>query len=98
MHISSLYKYGISNCIGINFSLIVQLETLGYIFCIYERKNSLTVDCGIDLVGVVLYGKWKICLLWFINEGFRRPCELQRKIPDASPKGFKYAAKRVGTT
>ncbi|MNL72508.1 putative HTH-type transcriptional regulator YybR [compost metagenome] len=32
----------------------------------------------------MLYGKWKIRLLWFINEGYLRPSELQRKIPDAS--------------
>ena len=32
----------------------------------------------------MLSGKWKIRLLWFINEGHKRPSELQRKIPDAS--------------
>lgn len=42
------------------------------------------LNCGLDLVGEVLYGKWKIRLLWFINEGHLRPSELQRKIPDAS--------------
>ena len=36
------------------------------------------------MFGEVLYGKWKIRLLWFINEGHQRPSELQRKIPDAS--------------
>lgn len=35
-------------------------------------------------MGEVLYGKWKIRLLWFIHEGFQRPSELQRKIPGAS--------------
>lgn len=50
----------------------------------YERKIPLTLNCGLDLTGEVLYGKWKIRLLWFINEGFLRPSELQRKIPDAS--------------
>lgn len=50
----------------------------------YERKIPLTLNCGLDLIGEVLYGKWKIRLLWFINEGFFRPSELQRKIPDAS--------------
>jgi DNA-binding HxlR family transcriptional regulator len=49
----------------------------------YERKTSITLDCGLDLVGEVLYGKWKIRLLYFINEGYKRPSELQRKIPDA---------------
>jgi DNA-binding HxlR family transcriptional regulator len=50
----------------------------------YERKIPLSLNCGLDLIGEVLYGKWKIRLLWFINEGFLRPSELQRKIPDAS--------------
>ncbi|MGN8067787.1 winged helix-turn-helix transcriptional regulator [Mucilaginibacter sp. 22184] len=50
----------------------------------YERKVIPNLNCGLDLIGEVLYGKWKIRLLWFINEGHRRPSELQRKIPDAS--------------
>lgn len=50
----------------------------------YERKIPLNLNCGLDLIGEVLYGKWKIRLLWFINEGYKRPSELQRKIPSAS--------------
>jgi DNA-binding HxlR family transcriptional regulator len=50
----------------------------------YERKIQPNLNCGLDLIGEVLYGKWKIRLLWFINEGYQRPSELQRKIPDAS--------------
>lgn len=50
----------------------------------YERKIPLSLNCGLDLIGEVLYGKWKIRLLWFIHEGHKRPSELQRKIPDAS--------------
>ena len=50
----------------------------------YERKTIPNLNCGLDLIGEVLYGKWKIRLLWFINEGHKRPSELQRKIPDAS--------------
>ncbi len=52
----------------------------------YERKIQPTLNCGLDMVGEVLYGKWKIRLLWFINEGHQRPSELQRKIPDASKR------------
>ncbi|NQX52770.1 winged helix-turn-helix transcriptional regulator [Pedobacter panaciterrae] len=50
----------------------------------YERKIIPNLNCGFDLIGEVLFGKWKIRLLWFINEGHKRPSELQRKIPDAS--------------
>lgn len=38
------------------------------------------------MVGEVLYGKWKIRLLWFIDQGYQRPSELHRKIPDASTR------------
>ncbi|WP_111631282.1 winged helix-turn-helix transcriptional regulator [Larkinella arboricola] len=50
----------------------------------YERKTPLDLNCGLDLVGEVLYGKWKIRLLWFIHSGHKRPSELHRKIPAAS--------------
>ena len=50
----------------------------------YERKIPVNLNCGLDLIAEVLYGKWKIRLLWFINEGHKRPSELQRKIPNAS--------------
>jgi len=49
----------------------------------YKRKIPPSLDCGLDLIGEVLYGKWKIRLLYFINEGHQRPSELQRKIPTA---------------
>ena len=49
-----------------------------------NRKIPLNLNCGLDLVGEVLYGKWKMRLLWFIKQGHKRPSELQRKIPDAS--------------
>ena len=47
----------------------------------YEKKTIPSLNCGLDLVGEVLYGKWKIRILWFIHEGHLRPSELQRKIP-----------------
>lgn len=50
----------------------------------YERKIPLNLNCGLDLIGEVLYGKWKMRLLWFIDQGHKRPSELQRKIPGAS--------------
>ena len=49
-----------------------------------DRKIPLNLNCGLDLIGEVLYGKWKIRLLWFIDQGNKRPSELQRKIPEAS--------------
>lgn len=52
----------------------------------YARKNPPTLQCGLDIVGEVLYGKWKMRLLYFIHEGYLRPSQLQKKIPDASPR------------
>ena len=61
----------------------------------YERKTSPNLNCGLDLIGEVLYGKWKIRLLWFINEGHKRPSELQRKIPDATRRVLNMQLKEL---
>lgn len=53
------------------------------------------MNCGLDLIGEVLYGKWKIRLLWFIHEGHQRPSELQRKIPDASRRVLNIQLKEL---
>src|SRR5216684_147511 len=50
----------------------------------YKRKIPIELNCGLDLVREVLYGKWKIHLLYFISEGVKRPGDLQRKIPRAT--------------
>ena len=61
----------------------------------YERKIAPSLHCGLDLVGEVLYGKWKMRLIWFINEGHQRPSELQRKIPDASRRVLNIQLKEL---
>jgi len=61
----------------------------------HERKIPLNLKCGLDLTAEVLYGKWKIRLLWFINEGHLRPSELQRKIPDASRRVLNIQLKEL---
>lgn len=53
------------------------------------------LNCGLDLIGEVLYGKWKIRLLWFIDQGHQRPSELQRKIPDASRRVLNVQLKEL---
>ena len=50
----------------------------------YQRKIPIELNCGLDLVKEVLYGKWKIHLIYFISQGLKRPSELQRKIPRAT--------------
>lgn len=61
----------------------------------YERKVLPNLNCGLDLVGEVLFGKWKMRLLWFINEGHTRPSQLQRKIPDASRRVLNIQLKEL---
>lgn len=61
----------------------------------YERKILPYLNCGLDLIGEVLYGKWKIRILWFINEGYKRPSELQRKIPDVSRRVLNIQLKEL---
>lgn len=61
----------------------------------YERKIIPSLNCGLDLIGEVLYGKWKVRLLWFIHEGHRRPSELQRKIPDATRRVLNIQLKEL---
>jgi DNA-binding HxlR family transcriptional regulator len=61
----------------------------------YERKTLPSLNCGLDLVGEVLYGKWKIRLLWFINEGHKRPSELLRKMPDVSRRVLNIQLKEL---
>lgn len=55
----------------------------------------MNLNCGLDLAGEVLYGKWKIRLLWFIKQGHKRPSELQRKIPDASRRVLNVQLKEL---
>ncbi|NML20112.1 winged helix-turn-helix transcriptional regulator [Pseudoflavitalea sp. G-6-1-2] len=61
----------------------------------YERKTSPNLNCGLDLIGEVLYGKWKIRLLWFIDQGHKRPSELLRKIPDATRRVLNVQLKEL---
>jgi DNA-binding HxlR family transcriptional regulator len=50
----------------------------------YKRKIPIELNCGLDIVKEVLYGKWKIHLIYFIGQGIQRPGELQRRIPSAT--------------
>ena len=53
------------------------------------------MNSDLDLIGEVLYGKWKIRLLWFIDQGHKRPSELQRKIPDATRRVLNVQLKEL---
>ncbi|KKM82932.1 hypothetical protein LCGC14_1314490 [marine sediment metagenome] len=61
----------------------------------YERKMLPNLNCGQDLMGEVLYGKWKMRLSWFINERHQHPSELQRKTPDATSRFLNIQLKEL---
>jgi DNA-binding HxlR family transcriptional regulator len=61
----------------------------------YQKKIPVTLNCGLDLIAEVLYGKWKIRLLYFIDQGIIRPSDLQRKIPDASRRVLNMQLKQL---
>jgi DNA-binding HxlR family transcriptional regulator len=50
----------------------------------YKKKIPIELNCGLDLVREVLYGKWKLHLLYFISAGVNRPGQLQKRIPAAT--------------
>ncbi len=50
----------------------------------YNKKNPVILECGLNLFIEIIQGKWKIGLIWAIYNGIKRPGELQRKIPKAS--------------
>lgn len=88
-------NYGLTNQIGINFSvLLANWDCRTFVF-MYIKKTTPTLNCGLDLVGEVLYGKWKIRILWFIHLGNVRPGELQRKIPDVTRRVLNVQLKEL---
>lgn len=64
-------------------------------FICTKEKKTISLNCGLDLIGEVIYGKWKIRLLYFINECHKRPSQLQRKIPDASRRVLNMQLKEL---
>lgn len=88
-------NYGVTNHIRTNLSLLAA-SRVWYIFVgMYIKKTTPTLNCGLDLVGEVLYGKWKIRILWFIHMGNLRPSELQRKIPDVTRRVLNVQLKEL---
>jgi len=49
----------------------------------YQKKSPIDLDCGLHFFKETLNGKWKLMLVYYISQGFKRPSELQREIPKA---------------
>lgn len=52
----------------------------------YAHKLERPLHCGVSLTMEVLGGKWKACLLSSLQRGVRRPSELHRAHPTATPR------------
>jgi len=49
----------------------------------YYNKTPIELDCGLHYFKETLNSKWKLMLVYYISEGYKRPSELQRAIPNA---------------
>ena len=52
----------------------------------YTKKIPFDIDCGVKITMEVIGGKWKSCILMELENGAKRPSELHRHFPDASPR------------
>lgn len=52
----------------------------------YKRKTAEDLDCGVTVFMKVLGGKWKPCILLLIHQGYKRPSELHKRLPSATPR------------
>lgn len=52
----------------------------------YTKKKPEDLDCGIEVAMKIFGGKWKPCIIDSINKGKKRPSEIHRAIPSATPR------------
>ncbi|XXM70928.1 winged helix-turn-helix transcriptional regulator [Lysinibacillus sphaericus] len=50
------------------------------------KELNSEYQCAIDLVIDVIGGKWKVLILWNLNEGEKRFNELKRSLPNITQK------------
>jgi DNA-binding HxlR family transcriptional regulator len=61
----------------------------------YTKKKPEDLDCGIEVAIKVFIGKWKPCLLDCIDKGIRRPSEIHRALPNATPRVLNMQLKEL---
>ena len=61
----------------------------------YDRKIPRKVDCGITFIMEIIGGKWKPCLIYYIDQGAKRPSELQRQNPTATRRVLNQQLKEL---
>lgn len=53
----------------------------------YEKKmRNEFIECGMGITMEMIGGKWKPCLILSIHRGLKRPTELHKAHPNASPR------------
>jgi DNA-binding HxlR family transcriptional regulator len=72
-------------------------KQMTYLCAMYKRKLPVNLYCGLDIFMEVLNGKWKLPLIWCINEGTKRPGELHRRMPKASRRMLDTQLKQLTT-
>ncbi len=48
----------------------------------YKKKTRIQINCGLHFFKEILNGKWKLMLVYYVSQGYKRPSELQQKIPN----------------
>jgi DNA-binding HxlR family transcriptional regulator len=61
----------------------------------YTKKKPEDLDCGIEVAIKVFISKWKPCLLDCIHKGTRRPSEIHRALPNATPRVLNMQLKEL---
>lgn len=52
----------------------------------YNKKKPEDLTCGIEVSVKVFSGKWKPCIIDCLQRGKKRPSEIHRAIPSATPR------------
>lgn len=52
----------------------------------YTRKIPEDLECGLVLTMKIIGGKWKVCIIDSINRGAKRPSDIHRTLPEATPR------------
>lgn len=61
----------------------------------YERKIPLDLSCGIRITMCVIGAKWKPCLIDMLREGPKRPNEIHKSMPEATPRVLNQQLKEL---
>ena len=61
----------------------------------YKHKLERATHCGVGVTMEILGGKWKSCLIHNIRNGLRRPSQLHRMNPTATPRVLNQQLKEL---